>query len=254
MAKNRNKGAEGTVDPSVNQMPLLPGDQSIDSGNNPDSGTEAPVDAPTDAAVMEFNPIDVAHVSVVPTLEAVGITGKCVAIRINPELLLEVNTPEKLYEHARAAWTGKLSALADVKHVVCFTKEKVEMRKDENGKGINEMKSSVLAIFDVDSIKAFEEADLVNFSYRNRESFCQRDKDTGKVIDKLLEGRWIFTGSLNEAATTACKGLFWKNHVPMFWHNFIGTSAEMLSMLSPIPPAKPAKGEKTAKQPIRSFA
>jgi len=213
---------------------------------------EAPAPAPTTPEpVAEFNPVTISPVDAIPELADSGLTGNCVLIRINPKTILDVGEPDKLYEHARAAWSGKeIPSAAEYSHVVVMTKELVEVTRD--GKKVKESKTSVLCVYDVEEFKAFGEADLAEFTHRDRASFCQRDKD-GQLTDSLLEKRWMFKGTLNEQATRALKGLFWNKPVPMFW-KIAKVSAEVFvtQNLSVQPPEKAAKSATGGT--IRSFA
>lgn len=220
---------------------------------NPKPVTPAVADtpAPTPAVVEAFNPATVDPVSSIPSLADSGLEGNALVIRINPKAIIDINTPEKLYEHARAAWSGKDVPSTDtIKHVVVMTKEVVKM-PGADGKAVNELKTSVLAVYDVTEFHAFTEADVSLFTERNRSSFCKVDKD-GNVTTDLLEKRWIFTGTLNEKATKACKGLFWQIPFGMFWKIKTNTPEQFLTeSVALMPPAKQARSASSG--PVRDF-
>lgn len=203
----------------------------------------APVTPPA-APVAEFNPVTVEPVSTIPGVAASGLTGNALVLRINPKAILDVDTPEKLYEHARAAWSGKeVPSATNIKHVIVMTKETVKVTRDN--KPVNELKTSVLAVYDVSEFHAFTEADVPSFKCRTRASFCKIDKD-GKVTDTLMEKRWMFTGTLNEKATTALKGLFWTIPFGMFWKiKNVSPTQFLTECVSVTPPAKMPKAAAT---------
>lgn len=229
---------------TVQQAPVL-------TPNPVEATPAAPAAADAPPAILEFNPVTLEAVKAIPELADCGLSGNCVLVRINPKRIVDVNTPEKLFEHSRAAWPKAMPDSKEFKHAVVMTTEIVEM-DGPDGKAARESKTSVLAVYDVTEFRPFTEADVAEFKHRGRDSFCVYDRATKSNTDKLLEKRWMFSGTLNEKATRALKGLFWNKHVPMFWQ-IQGLTPEMLvkGCLSVLPPAKPEKTASTGT--IRSF-